>query len=74
MTSIKLARVFSERISREPREVAFIEGVSRFAGGLGVRVVVKNIENDQQLLSLRTDLPVQYQGLALGGLVPAEMI
>jgi EAL domain-containing protein (putative c-di-GMP-specific phosphodiesterase class I) len=74
VTSIKLARVFSERISREPREVAFIEGVSRFAGGLGVRVIVKNIENDQQLLSLRADLPVQYQGLALGGLVPAEMV
>lgn len=74
VTSIKLARVFSERISREPREVAFIEGVSRFAGGLGVRVVVKNIENEQQLLSLRVDLPVQYQGLALGGLVPSEMV
>ncbi len=74
VTSIKLARVFSERISREPREVAFIEGVSRFAGGLGVRVIVKNIENDQQLMSLRADLPVQYQGLALGGLVPAEVI
>lgn len=73
VTSIKLARVFSERISREPREVAFIEGVSRFAGGLGVRVIVKNIENDQQLLSLRADLPVQYQGLALGGLVPADL-
>ena len=74
VTSIKLARVFSERISREPREVAFIEGVSRFAGGVGVRVVVKNIENEQQLLSLRVDLPVFYQGLALGGLVPAEML
>lgn len=74
VTSIKLARVFSERISREPREVAFIEGVSRFAGGLGVRVTVKNIENEQQLFSLRADLPVQYQGLALGGLVPAEMV
>lgn len=74
VTSIKLARVFSERISREPREVAFIEGVSRFAGGLGVRVTVKNIENEQQLFSLRSDLPVQYQGLALGGVVPAEMV
>lgn len=74
VTCIKLARVFSERISREPREVAFIEGVSRFAGGLGVRVVVKNIENEQQLLSLRADLPVQYQGLALGGLIPAVMV
>lgn len=74
VTSIKLARVFSERISREPREVAFIEGVSRFAGGLGVRVIVKNIENEQQLLSLRTDLPVQYQGLVLGGVVPADMV
>lgn len=73
VTSIKLARVFSERISREPREVAFIEGVSRFAGGLGVRVIVKNIENEQQLLSLRADLPVYYQGLAMGGLVPADM-
>jgi EAL domain-containing protein (putative c-di-GMP-specific phosphodiesterase class I) len=53
--------------------VAFIEGVSRFAGGLGVRVIVKNIENEQQLLSLRADLPVYYQGLAMGGLVPADM-
>ena len=74
VTSIKLARVFSERISREPREVAFIEGVSRFAGGLGVRVIVKNLENDQQLLSLRQDLPVEYQGLALGGPVPMESV
>ena len=74
VTSIKLARVFSERISREPREVAFIEGVSRFAGGLGVRVIVKNLENDQQLDSLRADLPVEYQGLALGGPVPAETV
>ncbi|MFZ5603516.1 MAG: EAL domain-containing protein [Pseudomonadota bacterium] len=70
VTAIKLARVFSERISREPREVAFIEGVARFAGGLGVRVIVKNLENEQQLLSLRPDLPVEYQGLALGGPMP----
>src|SRR5690606_15612061 len=49
VTAIKLARVFSERISWEPREVAFIEGVSRFAGGLGVRVIVKNLENEQPL-------------------------
>ncbi len=74
VTAIKLARVFSERISWEPREVAFIEGVARFAGGLGVRVIVKNLENEQQLLSLRPDLPVEYQGLALGGPVPMEVV
>ncbi|HVK99500.1 MAG TPA: EAL domain-containing protein [Dongiaceae bacterium] len=74
VTAIKLARVFSERISREPREVAFIEGVARFAGGLGVRVIVKNLENEQQLISLRPDLPVEYQGLALGGPVPEQAV
>lgn len=74
VTAIKLARVFSERISLEPREVAFIEGVARFAGGLGVRVIVKNLESEQQLLRLRQDLAVEYQGLALAGPMPSELV
>lgn len=71
--SIKLSAAFTERLSWESREAAFIDGISRFAAGLGLRVVVKNIETESQLENLDSDLPVQYQGVSLAPPMPLEL-
>ena len=70
--SIKLSAAFTERLSWESAEVAFIEGIARFAGGLGIRVIVKNIETEAQLGSFRNEVPLEYQGLSLSPPAPVE--
>lgn len=65
VTRLKLSRVFSERISHEHREIAFIEGIARFAAGLGVSVVATHIESDQQLVALRGSRGIAAQGYAI---------
>lgn len=65
VTRLKLSRVFSERISHEHREIAFIEGIARFAAGLGVSVVATHIESDQQLVALRGSRSIAAQGYAI---------
>ena len=68
--TIKLSSVFTERLAWESRESAFIDGIARFATGLGMRVIVKNIETDGQLETLGNSLPIEYQGIALGAPAP----
>ncbi len=65
VTRLKLSRVFSERITHEHREIAFIEGIARFAAGLGVAVVATHIETDQQLVALRGSRGIAAQGFAV---------
>lgn len=65
VTRLKLSRVFSERITHEHREIAFIEGIARFAAGLGVSVVATHIESEQQLLALRGSRGIAAQGYAI---------
>jgi EAL domain-containing protein (putative c-di-GMP-specific phosphodiesterase class I) len=60
-----LSRVFSERITHEHREIAFIEGIARFAAGLGVSVVATHIESEQQLVALRGSRSIAAQGYAI---------
>ncbi|CBL44672.1 Hypothetical protein HDN1F_10890 [gamma proteobacterium HdN1] len=70
ITRLKLSRVFSERIARERREVAFIEGISHFAAGLGASVVAMFIETDHQLIALRGRKGIAAQGYALAWPMP----
>jgi len=72
--TIKLSSVFTERLDWETQESAFIDGVARFAGGLGVRVIVKNIETDNQLETLEKGLPVEYQGVVLAPPAPLTVV
>ncbi len=65
VTRLKLSRVFSERITHEHREIAFIEGIARFAAGLGVSVVATHIETEQQLVALRGSRSIAAQGYAI---------
>jgi EAL domain-containing protein (putative c-di-GMP-specific phosphodiesterase class I) len=65
VTRLKLSRVFSERIALEHREVAFVEGIARFAAGLGATVVATCIENQQQVLALRSTRGIAAQGYAI---------
>lgn len=74
VSSIKLSAAFTERLSWESRDIAFIEGIARFASGLGVRVIVKNIESEVQLDSFKNDLPIEYQGLSLSAPAPLEAL
>ncbi|AUM11502.1 EAL domain-containing protein [Ketobacter alkanivorans] len=71
--TIKLSAAFTERLAWEQRETAFIDGIARFAAGLGVRVIVKTIETEAQLDVLGHNLPVEYQGVAVGATVPVEV-
>ena len=68
--TIKLSAVFTERLAWESREAAFIDGIARFAEGLGVRVIVKNIETDGQMDALSKNLMVEYQGVMLSPPAP----
>lgn len=70
VNTIKLSSVFTERLAWEGRETAFIDGIARFATGLGLRVIVKNIETDGQLETLGKELPIEYQGVALAPPTP----
>ncbi len=70
VNSIKLSAVFTERLAWESSEAAFIDGIVRFAEGLGLRVIVKNIETDGQLEALGNGLSVEYQGVMLSPPAP----
>ncbi|MEE2731571.1 MAG: EAL domain-containing protein [Pseudomonadota bacterium] len=70
VNTIKLSAVFTERLAWESREVAFIDGIARFADALNVRVIVKNIETDGQLRALGSELDVEYQGVMLSPPAP----
>ena len=70
VNSIKLSSVFTERLAWESSEAAFIDGIARFAEGLGVRVIVKNIETDGQLRALDKGLVIEYQGVMLSPPAP----
>ena len=74
VTSIKLAGSFTERLSWETKDAVFIDGVARFAVGLGLNVVVKNLENDAQIDSLDASLPIQYQGVSLSAPAPLDVV
>ena len=70
---IKLARAFTEQVAIESRGSAFIEGVARFAAGLGITVVVKGWGRDQVWESMAKDLPVEFQDDALSAMMPLEV-
>lgn len=70
VNTIKLSAVFTERLAWESREAAFIDGIARFAEGLGVRVIVKNIETDGQLEALGKNLFIEFQGVMLSPPAP----
>lgn len=74
INTIKLSSVFTERLDWEAQESAFIDGVARFAEGLGVRVIVKNIETESQLETLERGLPVEYQGVVLAPPAPLSVV
>ena len=57
----------------ESRGSAFIEGVARFAAGLGITVVVKGWGRDQVWESMAKDLPVEFQDDALSAMMPLEV-
>ncbi|OUR87985.1 hypothetical protein A9Q81_25110 [Gammaproteobacteria bacterium 42_54_T18] len=69
---IKLAKTFADRIASNPKEVAFIEGVTRFASGLGVKVVAKGVETEQQLYILKRVPELQCQGYAVSRPMPPD--
>ncbi len=69
---IKLAKTFADRIANNPKEVAFIEGVTRFASGLGVKVVAKGVETEQQLYILKRVPELQCQGYAVSRPMPSD--
>ena len=69
---IKLAKTFADRIVSNPKEVAFIEGVVRFASGLGVKVVAKGVETEQQLYILKRVPELQCQGYAISRPIPPD--
>jgi EAL domain-containing protein (putative c-di-GMP-specific phosphodiesterase class I) len=72
--TIKLSSAFTERLAWESREAAFIDGIARFAMGLGIRVIVKNIETEAQLDSLTFDIPIEYQGVSLSSAAPLDVV
>jgi len=72
VNKIKLAKTFADRIASNPKEVAFIEGVTRFASGLGVKVVAKGVETEQQLYILKRVPELQCQGYAIGRPMPSD--
>ena len=72
INKVKLAKTFTDRISNNPKEVAFIEGITRFSSGLGVRVVAKGVETEQQLYVLKRVEGLQCQGYAIGRPMPSE--
>jgi len=69
---IKLAKSFADRIVSEPKEVAFIKGVALFAAGLGVKVVVKGVETEEQLYTLKRVPDILCQGYAICQPMPAD--
>ncbi len=70
---IKLAQAFTEQFALESRGTAFIEGVARFAAGLGITVVVQYLDSEEQIPDLATDLPIEYQSQFLAAMVPLEI-
>lgn len=74
VSSIKLSAAFTERLAWQSRDVAFIEGIAQFASGLGIRVIVKNIENEIQLDTLDRGLPIEYQGVSLSPPAPLSAV
>jgi EAL domain-containing protein (putative c-di-GMP-specific phosphodiesterase class I) len=72
--AIKLSAAFTERLSWESNESAFIDGIARFASGLELRVIVKNIETEAQLDNLSRSLPIEYQGVILGAPTPLDLV
>ncbi len=69
---IKLAKTFADRVASNPKEVAFIEGITRFASGLGVEVIVKGVETEQQLIILKRIPKLQCQGYAISRPIPPD--
>lgn len=74
VNKIKLARTYVDRLENAPKEAAFIDGITRFASGLGVRVVAKGIENEKQLYALSTIHGLDCQGFVLGAPMPMETV
>lgn len=74
VNKIKLARTYVDRLENAPKEAAFIDGITRFASGLGVRVVAKGIENEKQLYALSTIHGLDCQGFVLGAPMPIETL
>ncbi|PIE42516.1 MAG: hypothetical protein CSA49_00345 [Gammaproteobacteria bacterium] len=65
VSKIKLSKSFVDRLERSPKEAAFIDGIARFANGLGIGVVAKGIQTEQQLYALEKIEMLAYQGFAL---------
>lgn len=71
---IKLTRAYLDRLETSPKEAAFIDGIARFAAGLGMRVVAKGIENDKQLYALSNTNGLDCQGYALARPMPLDTL
>lgn len=71
---IKLTRAYLDRLETSPKEAAFIDGIARFAAGLGMRVVAKGIENEKQLYALSNTNGLDCQGYALARPMPLETL
>ncbi|MCG8669056.1 MAG: EAL domain-containing protein [Pseudomonadales bacterium] len=65
VSKIKLSKSFVDRLERNPKEAAFIDGIARFSKGLDVRVVAKGVQTEQQLYALEKIHMLDCQGYAL---------
>lgn len=65
VSKIKLSKSFVDRLERNAKEAAFIDGIARFSHGLNVRVVAKGVQTEQQLYALEKIQMLDCQGYAL---------
>lgn len=65
ISKIKLSKSFVDRLERNPKEAAFIDGIARFSKGLNIRVIAKGVQSQQQLYALEKIEALDCQGYAL---------
>jgi len=74
VNAIKLSKAFADRIENNPKEAAFIEGITRFAEGLGIRVTAKGVETELQKYALGAVHGLLYQGNIIAHPMPFEQL
>ncbi|MDX1696565.1 MAG: EAL domain-containing protein, partial [Ketobacteraceae bacterium] len=72
ISRIKLSRSFVDRLERNPKEAAFIDGIARFSKGLNIRVIAKGVQSEQQLYELEKIEDLDCQGFALARPLPID--
>lgn len=75
LDKIKIDRTFVETIRNEERSLILLEGVTRMASNLGLKIVVEGVEEVEQLELLKDQVHLdQVQGYLFGKPMPAREI